>query len=102
VLKIGAEGEGPATDVMEINRLGDLAYIANQRLALAETKKLLTGLQQDIVAAQVRDHADRNSPPTQVGSASGWIMARQPSRCRRFAAGGTKLAASAIPAPSAL
>jgi hypothetical protein len=25
VVKIGAEGEGPATDVMEINRLGDLA-----------------------------------------------------------------------------
>ena len=29
VVKIGAEGEGPATDVMEINRFGDLADIAN-------------------------------------------------------------------------
>jgi hypothetical protein len=25
VVKIGAEGDGPAADVMEINRLGDLA-----------------------------------------------------------------------------
>jgi hypothetical protein len=42
VVKIGAEGEGPATDVMEINRLGDLADIANlgeRGLMLAETKQ---------------------------------------------------------------
>ena len=45
VVKIGAEGEGPATDVMEINRLGDLADIASLGLTLAETKQLLAGLQ---------------------------------------------------------
>jgi hypothetical protein len=59
VVKIGAEGEGPATDVMEISRLGDIADIANLGLTLAEAKRLLAGLQQEIVAAQVRDHAIR-------------------------------------------
>jgi hypothetical protein len=59
VVEIGAEGEGPATDVMEINRPGDLADIADLGLTLAETKRLLAGLQQEIVAAQVRDHAVR-------------------------------------------
>jgi hypothetical protein len=59
VVKIGAEGEGPATDVTEINRRGDLADIANQGLTLAGTKRLLAGLQQAIVATQVRDHSAR-------------------------------------------
>jgi hypothetical protein len=47
VVKIGADCEGPATDVMAINRLGDLADIANLGLTLAETKRLLAGLQQN-------------------------------------------------------
>ena len=59
VVKIGAEGEGPAADVMEIERPGDLADIADLGLTLAETKRLLAGLQQEIVAAQARDHAVR-------------------------------------------
>jgi hypothetical protein len=59
VVKIGAEGEGPATDVMDINRLGDLADIANLGLTLAETKRLLAGLQQEIVAGQAKGHAVR-------------------------------------------
>jgi hypothetical protein len=76
VVKIGAEGEGPATDVMEINRLGDLADIANlgerareRGLTLAETKQLLAGLQQEIVAAQVRDHAARRPACSRCGRA---------------------------------
>src|ERR1700722_6388019 len=67
VVKAGAEGEGPATDVMKINRLGDLADIANLGLALAETKRLLAGLQQEIVAAQVRDHAVRRPACSRCG-----------------------------------
>ena len=59
VVKIGAEGEGPATDVMEIDRPGDLGAIADLGMTLAETKRLLAGLQQEIVASQVRDHAIR-------------------------------------------
>jgi hypothetical protein len=57
MVKIGAEGEGPAKDVMEFNRLGDLADIASlgerareRGLTLVETKRLLAGLQQEIVA----------------------------------------------------
>jgi hypothetical protein len=69
VVKIGAEGEGPATDVMKINRLGDLADIANLGLTLAETKRLLAGLQQEIVAAQVRDHAARRPACCRCGGA---------------------------------
>ena len=69
VVKIGAEGEGPATDVMEINRLGDLADIADLGLTLAETKRLLAGLQQKIVAAQVRDHAARRPACSRCGGA---------------------------------
>jgi hypothetical protein len=59
LVKIDAEGEEQATDVMEIERPSDLADIADLGLTLAETKRLLAGLQQTIVAAQVRDHAVR-------------------------------------------
>jgi hypothetical protein len=40
-VKIGAEGKGPATDIMEINWLGHLADIANLGLILAKTKRVL-------------------------------------------------------------
>jgi hypothetical protein len=69
VVKIGAEGEGPGTDVMEINRLGDLADIASLGLTLAETKRLLASLQQEIVATQVRDHAARRPACSRCGGA---------------------------------
>jgi len=59
LVKIGVEGEGPCTDIMEINRPDDLADIANLGLTLAEAKRLLAGVQQEIVAAQARDHAVR-------------------------------------------
>src|ERR1700688_1805971 len=57
LVKIGAEGEGRALDVMEINRSDNLSDIADLGLTLDETKQLLAGLQQEIVAAQVREHA---------------------------------------------
>jgi hypothetical protein len=59
LVKIGAEADGQALDVMEINRPDDLADIADLGLTLSETKRLLARLQQEIVAAQVRDHALR-------------------------------------------
>jgi hypothetical protein len=103
VVKIGAEGEGPATDVMEINRLGDLADSANLGLTLAETKRLLAGLQQEIVAAQVRDHAARRPAYSRCGGACrvkdyqdhvvamlfGQVTARLP-HFRRAACGGSQ------------
>src|SRR5689334_18430013 len=44
---------------MTINRPDDLSEIANLGLTLAEGKRLLAGLQQQIVVAQARDHAVR-------------------------------------------
>jgi hypothetical protein len=57
LVEIGAEGEGQAQDVMEIDRPGDLGDIAALGLTLSETKQSSMGLQQEIVAAQVREHA---------------------------------------------
>jgi hypothetical protein len=59
LVKIGGEGEGQATGVIEINRPKDLNDIADLGLTLAEAKLLLAGLQQEIVTAQARDHAVR-------------------------------------------
>ncbi len=53
----GAEGDGPCTDVTEIHRRADLVDIANLGLTLAEAKRLLAGVQQEIVAAQAKEHA---------------------------------------------
>jgi hypothetical protein len=57
LVEIGSDGEGRSLDVMGINRPDTLADIADLGLRQDETKQLLAGLQQEIVAAQVRDHA---------------------------------------------
>jgi hypothetical protein len=57
LVKTGAEGDGPSTDVMEINKPDDLRDIAHLGLNLAEAKLLLANLQQEIVAAQAKTHA---------------------------------------------
>ncbi len=44
---------------MEIHRPDDLGNIANLGLTLAEAKRLLAGVQREIVAAQAREHAVR-------------------------------------------
>src|SRR5690242_18665399 len=59
LVKIEADGENQSIDVATINRPDDLVEIANLGLTLAEGKRLLAGLQQQIVAAQARDHAVR-------------------------------------------
>ena len=41
LVKIGTEGEGPCTDIMEIHRPSDLRDIADLGLTLAEAKRLL-------------------------------------------------------------
>jgi len=68
LVKIGVEGEGPCTDVMEINRPGDLVDIANLGLTLSEAKRLLAGVQREIVAAQAREHAVRRPDCSRCGS----------------------------------
>ncbi len=59
LVRTGAEGEGSCADIMEIRRPDDLVDIANLGLTLAEAKRLLAGVQREIVAAQAREHADR-------------------------------------------
>jgi hypothetical protein len=48
---------GRGVDVMQLARRRDLGDIANLGLTLPEAKQLLTRVQQEIVAAQARDHA---------------------------------------------
>jgi hypothetical protein len=59
LVKTGADGEKQSIDVATITRPDDLVEIANLGLTLAEGKLLLAALQQEIVAAQARDHAAR-------------------------------------------
>jgi hypothetical protein len=54
VIKTEPGGEEQCTDVMKIDRPDDLADIADLGLTFAEAERLLGGLQQEIVAAQVR------------------------------------------------
>jgi len=61
LVNIGVEGEGPCVDVMEIRRPDDLVDIASLGLTLAEAKRLLAGVQREVVAAQARDHAVRRA-----------------------------------------
>ncbi len=56
LVKIETEGEGPCTDVMQVNRPDDLRDIADLGLTLAEAKRLLARVQQEIVAAQAKEH----------------------------------------------
>ncbi len=67
LVKIGAEGEGPCADIMEIKRPDDLVDIANLGLTLSEAKLLLAGVQREIVAAQSRDHAVRRPSCARCG-----------------------------------
>src|SRR5215208_2503589 len=59
LVEIGAEGEGPCADVVEISRPDGLVDIADLGLTLAEAKLVLAGVQREIVAAPARDHAVR-------------------------------------------
>jgi hypothetical protein len=68
LVKICADAETRSVDVMEINRPDDLRDIADLGLSLDETKRLLAGLQQEIVAAQVKRHAARRPICSRCGS----------------------------------
>jgi hypothetical protein len=52
-------GRRRSVDVMEIDRPGDLAEIGDLGLSMAEGKRLLERVQQEIVAAQAREQAGR-------------------------------------------
>jgi hypothetical protein len=57
LVQIGADGEAPFVDVMTINRPDDLDDIANLGLTVADGRRVLAGLQQEIVAAQAKTHS---------------------------------------------
>ena len=57
LVQVGADGEAPFVDVMTINRPDDLVDIANLGLTVADGKRVLAGLQQEIVAAQAKSHS---------------------------------------------
>jgi hypothetical protein len=57
LVSVGTEGEEHSTDVMRIARPDDLTDLASLGLTLAEGKRLLAGVQREIVAAQARVHA---------------------------------------------
>ena len=59
LVSIGAEGEEHSADVMRIAKPDDLTDLASLGLTLAEGKRLLAGVQREIVAAQARVHAAR-------------------------------------------
>src|SRR3954453_1430717 len=59
LVSTGAEGEERSTDVLRIARPDDLADLASLGLTLGGSKRLLAGLQREIVAAQARVHAAR-------------------------------------------
>ena len=59
LVNTGADGEKQSVDVVTINRPDDLIEITNLGLSLAEGKRVLAGVQQEIVAAQARGHAVR-------------------------------------------
>jgi hypothetical protein len=69
LVKVAADGENQSVDVMTINRPNDLGDIATLGLTLAEGKRLLAGLQQQIVAAQARDHAVQRPDCRSCGAA---------------------------------
>jgi hypothetical protein len=59
LVKIGADCEERFADVMTINRPDDLDDIANLGLTVADGKRVLAGLQQEIIVAQARSHSVR-------------------------------------------
>jgi len=69
LVSAGAEGEEHSTDVMQIARPNDLTDLASLGLSLAEGKRLLAVLQQEIVAAQARVHAARRPECRGCGTA---------------------------------
>ena len=69
LVSIGAEGEEHSTDVLQIARPDDLADLASLGLTLAEGKRILAGLQREIVAAQARVHAVRRPECRSCGTA---------------------------------
>ena len=86
---VGAEGEEHGTDIMRIARSDDFADPTTLGLTLAESKRLLAGVQQEIAAAQARVHALRRPECHAIATLFGQVTVRLPrfhtNRHRRWA-----------------
>ena len=103
LVETGVEGSSRSVDVMVIDRPGDLGDIAALGLTLAQGKRLVALVQQEIVTAQSRDHAARRPEcrsctipcqvkdyrPHQIATVFGQVMLRLP-RFRCAGCGGTE------------
>ena len=69
LVSLGTDGAEHSTDVLRITRPSDLTDLASLGLTLADSKQLLAGLQQAIVAAQARLHAVRRPECRGCGTA---------------------------------
>ena len=69
LVSLGTEGEEHSADVLQIARPDDLTDLASLGLTLAEGKRLLAGVQQEIVAAQACVHAVRRPECRRCGTA---------------------------------
>ena len=69
LVETGVEGLGRSVDVMAIDCPGDLGDIADLGLTLAQGKQLVALVQQEIVAAQSRDHAAQRPMCRSCGAA---------------------------------
>src|ERR671912_2667259 len=58
LVETGTDNRAQSVDVMEISRPNDLRDPASLGLTLSEAKQLPARVQQAVVAAQARDHAD--------------------------------------------
>ena len=59
LVETGVDGSSRSVDVMVIDRPGDLGDIAALGITLSDSQQLLGLIQQEVVAAQCRDHATR-------------------------------------------
>jgi hypothetical protein len=69
LVSTGPEGEEHGTDVLRIARPDDLTDLASLGLTLVEGKRLLAGLQREIVAVQARIHSARRPQCRGCGTA---------------------------------
>ena len=108
LVETGVEGLGRSVGVMAIDRPDDLGDIAALGLTLAQGKRLVALVQQEIVTAQSRDHAVRRPlcrscgaacqvkdyRPHQIATVFGQVTLRLP----RFGCGGAEAAGRPIAA----
>ena len=98
LVRLGAEGEEHSTDVLQIARPDDLTDLARLGLTLAEGKRLLAGVQQEIIAAQARVHAVRRPECRSCGTTCRVKDYRQHAIATLFGQVTVRLPASAAPA----